>query len=62
MDDVIRIVFREEGHIYVCGNIEMARDVAKTIKWIIAMKKGLNEEEAENYFSQLKVYYVLVDQ
>ncbi|XP_073472780.1 nitric oxide synthase, inducible [Aquarana catesbeiana] len=54
VDDVIRIIFREEGHIYVCGNIEMARDVAKTIKWIIAMKKGLNEEEAENFFSQLK--------
>ncbi|XP_018429088.1 PREDICTED: nitric oxide synthase, inducible [Nanorana parkeri] len=54
VDDVIRIVFKEEGHIYICGNIEMARDVGKTIKMIIAMKKGLNEEEAENYISQLK--------
>ncbi|KAM5182111.1 nitric oxide synthase, inducible [Mantella aurantiaca] len=54
VDDVIRIIFREKGHIYICGNIEMATDVAKTFKWIIATKKGLNEEEAENYFLQLK--------
>nr|DBA34249.1 TPA: hypothetical protein GDO54_001828 [Pyxicephalus adspersus] len=53
-DDMIRIVFKDEGHIYICGNIEMARDVAKTIKWIIATNKGMSEEEAENYISQLK--------
>ncbi|KAM9320302.1 nitric oxide synthase, inducible [Gastrophryne carolinensis] len=53
VDDVYKI-FRKGGHVYVCGNIDMASDVAKTIKWIFAVKQGLNDEEAEDCFSQLK--------
>ncbi|XP_075052853.1 nitric oxide synthase, inducible [Mixophyes fleayi] len=53
-DVVYKTIFREEGHLYVCGNLDMARDVAETLKWIIAKKKGLSEEKAEDCFSQLK--------
>ncbi|XP_044141709.1 nitric oxide synthase, inducible-like [Bufo gargarizans] len=53
-DEVLRILFGKDGHIYVCGHIEMARDVASTIKLIIARKKGLNDEEVEQYLTQLK--------
>ncbi|MEE6468760.1 hypothetical protein FKM82_008371 [Ascaphus truei] len=53
-DEVCKIMLEEEGHLYVCGNIEMARDVAKTLKSMIAKKMGLSEEETETYFSQLK--------
>lgn len=59
-DVLVRTLFREEGHVYVCGQIEMARDVATTIKRIIAKKKGLSNEEVEKYLTQLKVYYVLI--
>ncbi|KAM8977074.1 nitric oxide synthase, inducible [Pelodytes ibericus] len=52
--EVCKIILQEQGHLYVCGNIEMARDVAATLKSIIAKNKGLNEEETENFFSQLK--------
>ncbi|KAM3936048.1 nitric oxide synthase, inducible [Leptodactylus fuscus] len=53
-DEVFRTLFGEEGHVYVCGHIEMARDVATTIKLIIAKKKGLCDEEAEQWLTQLK--------
>ncbi|KAM4701870.1 nitric oxide synthase, inducible [Discoglossus pictus] len=53
-NEVCRILLEEEGHVYVCGNIQMARDVAKTVKNMIAKKMGLKEEEAEDVFSQLK--------
>lgn len=53
-DVLVRTLFREEGHVYVCGQIEMARDVATTIKRIIAKKKGLSNEEVEKYLTQLK--------
>ncbi|KAM4046114.1 nitric oxide synthase, inducible [Anomaloglossus baeobatrachus] len=53
-DEVIKTLFGEEGHVYVCGHIEMAKDVAATIKLIIARKKGLNDQEVEQYMTQLK--------
>ncbi|KAM4795668.1 nitric oxide synthase, inducible [Rhinophrynus dorsalis] len=53
-NEVCKVVLEEEGHIYVCGNIEMAREVAKTLKCMFGKKLRLNEEEAENYFSQFK--------
>ncbi|XP_053313171.1 nitric oxide synthase, inducible [Spea bombifrons] len=52
--EVCKIILEEHGHLYVCGGIEMARDVAETLKCMIAKKKGLNEEETDKYFSQLK--------
>ncbi|XP_069802274.1 nitric oxide synthase, inducible isoform X1 [Dendropsophus ebraccatus] len=53
-DELFRTLFGEEGHVYVCGHIEMARDVATTIKLIIARKMNLNDEEVEQSLTQLK--------
>ncbi|XP_071994274.1 nitric oxide synthase, inducible [Engystomops pustulosus] len=53
-EEVFRTLFESEGHVYVCGQIEMARDVAKTIKLIIAKKKGLKDEEVEQCLTHLK--------
>ncbi|XP_018101804.1 nitric oxide synthase, inducible [Xenopus laevis] len=52
--EVCRILFEEEGHLYVCGNFDMAKDVVQTLKHLIAKRLRLNEEETENYFSELK--------
>ncbi|CAH2219843.1 nitric oxide synthase, inducible [Pelobates cultripes] len=52
--EICKIVLEEQGHLYVCGNIQMARDVTATLKTMIANKKGLNEEEIDLFFSQLK--------
>ncbi|ETE61210.1 Nitric oxide synthase, inducible, partial [Ophiophagus hannah] len=53
--EVYRLLHEEEGHLYVCGDIHMASEVAKTLKEMFAKKLSLTEEEAEDYCFQLKV-------
>ncbi|XP_051014042.1 LOW QUALITY PROTEIN: nitric oxide synthase, inducible [Acomys russatus] len=53
-DEVLRVLHREEGHLYVCGDVRMARDVATTLKKLVATKLNLSEEQVEDYFFQLK--------
>ncbi|XP_014346908.1 nitric oxide synthase 2b, inducible [Latimeria chalumnae] len=53
-DEVFKALHHEEGHIYVCGDVRMARDVTQTLKEIFARKLKLNSEQIEDYFSQLK--------
>ncbi|KAG8450726.1 hypothetical protein GDO86_003122 [Hymenochirus boettgeri] len=52
--EVCHILLEQKGHLYVCGNFDMAKDVVKTLKGMISKKMKLNEEQAENYFSKLK--------
>ncbi|XP_069471112.1 nitric oxide synthase, inducible [Ambystoma mexicanum] len=52
--EVYRIVHEEQGHLYICGDVRMAREVAKALKDIISQKLKLTEEEVEDYFTKLK--------
>ncbi|XP_046532202.1 nitric oxide synthase, inducible [Equus quagga] len=52
--EVLRVLHEEQGHIYVCGDVRMARDVAHTLKQLVAAKLSLSEEQVEDYFFQLK--------
>uniref|UniRef100_A0A452UC02 Nitric oxide synthase, inducible n=1 Tax=Ursus maritimus TaxID=29073 RepID=A0A452UC02_URSMA len=52
---VLRVLHKEHGHLYVCGDVRMARDVAHTLKLLVAAKLRLSEEQVEDYFFQLKV-------
>uniref|UniRef100_A0ABM5EMN6 Nitric oxide synthase n=1 Tax=Pogona vitticeps TaxID=103695 RepID=A0ABM5EMN6_9SAUR len=49
-----RLLHEEEGHLYVCGDVRMAREVARTVKEMFARQLGLTEEQAEDYCFQLK--------
>ncbi|XP_062815325.1 nitric oxide synthase, inducible [Anolis carolinensis] len=51
---VCQLLHEEEGHLYVCGDVRMARAVAKTMKEMFAKQLGLTEEQAEDYCFQLK--------
>ncbi|XP_004685212.1 PREDICTED: nitric oxide synthase, inducible [Condylura cristata] len=53
-DEVLRVVHEDQGHIYVCGDVRMARDVARALRQLVAAKLSLNEEQVEDYFFQLK--------
>lgn len=53
--EVLRVLHEEPGHLYVCGDVRMAWDVAHTLKQLVAAKLNLNEEQVEDYFFQLKV-------
>ncbi|XP_005402830.1 PREDICTED: nitric oxide synthase, inducible isoform X1 [Chinchilla lanigera] len=52
--EVLRVLHEEQGHLYVCGNVLMAQDVADTLKQLVAAKLNLNEEQVEEYFFQVK--------
>nr|KAF6457864.1 nitric oxide synthase 2 [Rousettus aegyptiacus] len=52
--EVLRVLHEEQGHLYVCGDVRMARDVAHTLKKLVAAKLSLSEEQVEDYFFQLK--------
>ncbi|XP_043910586.1 nitric oxide synthase, inducible [Protopterus annectens] len=53
--EVHTILHQNEGHIYICGDVRMAKDVADTLKGIVAKKLGLNMEQADEYLMQLKI-------
>jgi sulfite reductase alpha subunit-like flavoprotein len=53
--EVLRVLHEEPGHLYVCGDVRMARDVVHTLKQLVADSLNLNEEQVEDYFFQLKV-------
>lgn len=57
-DEVLRVLLEAPGHIYVCGGVGMARDVAHTLKQLVAAKLGLSEEQVEDYFFRLKVWWL----
>ena len=54
---VCNLLHKEGGHLYVCGDVRMAKDVAQTLKRMLAKTLNLNEQQAEEYFFQLKVCY-----
>ncbi|NXV83388.1 NOS2 protein, partial [Atlantisia rogersi] len=51
---VCNLLHKEEGHLYVCGDVRMAKDVAQTLKGMLAKHLHLSEQQAEEYFFQLK--------
>ncbi|XP_078535483.1 nitric oxide synthase, inducible [Lissotriton helveticus] len=53
-EEVFRIVNEEQGHLYVCGDVRMAREVGTVLKEVIGQKLKLTEEQVEDYFSKLK--------
>lgn len=52
---VCNLLHKEDGHLYVCGDVRMARDVAQTLKGILVKNLNLTEQQAEEYFFELKV-------
>uniref|UniRef100_A0A8B9GF76 Nitric oxide synthase n=1 Tax=Amazona collaria TaxID=241587 RepID=A0A8B9GF76_9PSIT len=51
---VCSLLHKEEGHLYVCGDVRMAKDVAQALKRMLTKALKLSEQQAEEYFFQLK--------
>ncbi|KAM8991495.1 nitric oxide synthase, inducible isoform 1-T5 [Ara ararauna] len=51
---VCNLLHKEEGHLYVCGDVRMAKDVAQALKRMLTKALKLSEQQAEEYFFQLK--------
>uniref|UniRef100_A0A8C0Y2B5 Nitric oxide synthase n=1 Tax=Cyprinus carpio carpio TaxID=630221 RepID=A0A8C0Y2B5_CYPCA len=54
-DKVFEVLHHNPGHLYICGGMNMANDVAATIKEILVSRLGITLTQAEEYLSRLKV-------
>uniref|UniRef100_A0A8C0FKZ2 Nitric oxide synthase, inducible n=1 Tax=Bubo bubo TaxID=30461 RepID=A0A8C0FKZ2_BUBBB len=48
---VCSLLHKEEGHLYVCGDVHMAKDVAQTLKGMLA--KNLNLSDQKRYHEDI---------
>uniref|UniRef100_A0A671KNX8 Nitric oxide synthase n=1 Tax=Sinocyclocheilus anshuiensis TaxID=1608454 RepID=A0A671KNX8_9TELE len=53
-DKVFEVLHLNPGHLYICGGMNMAHDVAATIKEILVSRQGITLTQAEEYLSRLK--------
>ncbi|XP_051525726.1 nitric oxide synthase 2a, inducible [Myxocyprinus asiaticus] len=53
-EKVLEVLHKNTGHLYVCGGMNMARDVICTLKKILASKTGMTITEAGEYLERLK--------
>ncbi|XP_010400579.1 nitric oxide synthase, inducible isoform X2 [Corvus cornix cornix] len=51
---VCEVVHGQQGHVYVCGDVRMARDVARALRALLARALRLSPQQADEYFLQLK--------
>ncbi|XP_046719546.1 nitric oxide synthase, inducible-like [Silurus meridionalis] len=54
-EEVWQVLYQSTGHLYVCGGMSMARDVAHTIQEILGNRLGITLIQAGEYLDQLKV-------
>uniref|UniRef100_A0A4W4H2N5 Nitric oxide synthase n=1 Tax=Electrophorus electricus TaxID=8005 RepID=A0A4W4H2N5_ELEEL len=52
--EVMQVLHQSRGHLYVCGGMNMAQDVAHTIQEILARRLGTSLTQAQEYLEQLK--------
>ncbi|XP_046333206.2 nitric oxide synthase, inducible-like [Haliotis rufescens] len=52
--DVYNTMVKAGGHIYVCGDVEMAEDVRQTLERILSEQGNLTPEAAREYIRQMR--------
>lgn len=45
----------KNGHIYICGDVNMAADVGKAIQEVLEKEMNLSKEDANAYVKELRV-------
>ncbi|RXN16225.1 nitric oxide inducible-like protein [Labeo rohita] len=53
-EKAIEILHKNAGHLYICGGMNMARDVTSALQDILASKIGMTITEAGEYLERLK--------
>ena len=54
-DEVWRIIGKENGHLYVCGDAKMmAKDVHNIVEEIAREKGGMSKEEADAFVKKME--------
>ncbi|KAG7321599.1 hypothetical protein KOW79_014457 [Hemibagrus wyckioides] len=53
-EEVWEALIQKSGHVYVCGSMTMAREVARSIQEILVSRLGITLTQAGEYLGQLK--------
>nr|XP_055052766.1 nitric oxide synthase 2b, inducible isoform X2 [Misgurnus anguillicaudatus] len=53
-DKVFEVLHQNRGHLYICGGLNMARDVASSIQEVLVSRLDISLAQAEEYLSRLK--------
>jgi len=54
-EKALEVLHNNGGHLYVCGGMNMARDVASTLQDMLANKTGMTIKETGEFLERLKV-------
>lgn len=60
VEKALKVIHKSTGHLYVCGGMNMARDVAQTLQDILVNNTVMSEAEAGEYLDMLKVSLLLI--
>ncbi|XP_078067325.1 nitric oxide synthase 1-like [Mustelus asterias] len=52
--ELFHILHSRKGHLYICGDVTMAQEVAKTIQEIVASQGDMSFNDAATYIAKLK--------
>ncbi|TSK49640.1 Nitric oxide synthase, inducible [Bagarius yarrelli] len=53
-EEIWEALIQKSGHVYVCGSMSMAREVALSIQEILINRLGINQKRAGEFLDQLK--------
>uniref|UniRef100_A0A4W5NXK7 Nitric oxide synthase, inducible n=1 Tax=Hucho hucho TaxID=62062 RepID=A0A4W5NXK7_9TELE len=54
-EEVLNVLHQKEGHLYVCGGVNMAHGVTLAVQEILSSQLGITLTQAGEYLAQLKV-------
>ena len=57
---ICNLIVRNRGHVYVCGDVNMAADVCDTITTMLAKYLRVSEEDADEYVKKMRVSVLFV--
>ena len=54
-DKLYKLIYSEEGHLYVCGDCQMAEGVSQTLRTLIQERSGMSNADMDNYLLRMRV-------
>ena len=58
--EVFRLLTKENGHLYICGDVSMATDVKATVVSVLRNLGDMSKEQADRFMVSLKVHSIQI--
>ena len=53
--EIFELITKNNGHIYICGDVKMAADVTTTIEAILQENSSMTLDDAKEYIDEMTV-------